>query len=125
MAEATTDRMDRLDGVQATIAAVEDETADLVRRHRESLFPSVGLNYDEPIELRRGERQYLFDAQGRQYLDFFGGIATVTSGHAIPEINDAIKAQLDRITHTSTLFLIRSQIELAERIRAMTPPKLN
>ena len=101
------------------------EAADLLRRHKESLFPSVGLFYDEPIELRRGERQYVYDGAGRQYLDFFGGIATVSSGHAIPEINDAIKAQLDRIAHTSTLFLIRSQIELADRILAMTPPKLN
>jgi 4-aminobutyrate aminotransferase-like enzyme len=102
-----------------------DDTADLLRRHKESLFPSVGLNYSEPIEIRYGERQYVYDGAGRQYLDFFGGIATVSSGHAIPEINEPIKAQLDRVIHTSTLFLIRSQIELAERIRAMTPPKLN
>jgi len=102
-----------------------NDSADLVRRHKESLFPSVGLNYSEPIELRRGERQFVFDGAGRQYLDFFGGIATVSSGHAIPEINDPIKAQLDRMIHSSTLFLIRSQIELAERIREMTPPKLN
>ena len=101
------------------------KAADLARRHRESLFPSVSLFYDEPIELRAGEGQYVVDGDGRQYLDFFGGIATVTSGHAIPEINDAIKTQLDRIIHSSTLFLIRSQIELAERIRAMTPEKLN
>jgi 4-aminobutyrate aminotransferase len=103
----------------------ERETADLRRRHRESLFPSVGLNYEEPIELRRGERQFVYDGEGRQYLDFFGGIAVVSSGHAIPEINEPVKEQLDRITHTSTLFLIRSQIELAERIRAMTPERLN
>ena len=102
-----------------------DDAADLVRRHKESLFPSVGLNYSEPIELRSGELQYVYDGAGRQYLDFFGGIATVSSGHAIPEINEPIKAQLDRMIHSSTLFLIRSQIELAERIRAMTPPKLN
>lgn len=102
-----------------------DDSADLVRRHKESLFPSVGLNYSEPIELRRGERQFVYDGAGRQYLDFFGGIATVSSGHAIPEINEPIKAQLDRMIHSSTLFLIRSQIELAERIREMTPPKLN
>ncbi len=102
-----------------------DDAADLVLRHKESLFPSVGLNYSEPIELRRGERQFVFDGAGRQYLDFFGGIATVSSGHAIPEINDPIKAQLDRMIHSSTLFLIRSQIELAERIREMTPPRLN
>lgn len=99
--------------------------ADLVRRHRESMFPSVGLNYAEPVELRRGEGQYVYDGDGRQYLDFFGGIVTVSSGHAVPEINQAIKEQLDRITHTSTLFLIRSQIELAERLREMTPEKLN
>lgn len=102
-----------------------NSAADLTRRHRESLFPSVGLNYSEPIELRRGERQYVFDGDGNQYLDFFGGIVTVSSGHAIPEINEPIKEQLDRITHTSTLFLIRAQIELAERIRAMTPEHLN
>ncbi|MBX3071929.1 MAG: aspartate aminotransferase family protein [Thermomicrobiales bacterium] len=103
----------------------EPTASELLRRHRESLFPSVSLFYDEPIELRRGERQFVYDGDGRQYLDFFGGIVTVSTGHAVPEINDAIKEQLDRITHTSTLFLIRSQIELAERLRAMTPDKLN
>ena len=106
-------------------ATGSSDAADLLRRHKESLFPSVTLFYDEPIELRSGEGQYVFDGEGRQYLDFFGGIATVGSGHAVPEINDAIKAQLDKITHSSTLFLIRSQIELAERIREMTPEKLN
>jgi 4-aminobutyrate aminotransferase-like enzyme len=102
-----------------------DGAADLVRRHKESLFPSVGLNYSEPIELRRGERQFVYDGENREYLDFFGGIATISSGHAIPEITTPIKEQLDRITHTSTLFLIRSQIELAERIKSMTPEKLS
>lgn len=107
------------------MVSTEPSAAELVRRHRESLFPSVSLFYDEPIELRRGEGQFVYDGDGRQYLDFFGGIVTVSSGHAVPEINDAIKDQLDRITHTSTLFLIRSQIELAERLREITPPKLN
>ncbi len=98
-----------------------DDQADLVRRHRESLFPSVGLNYSEPIELRYGERQYVWDGAGRQYLDFFGGIVTTSSGHAIPEITGPIKEQLDNIIHSSTLFLIRAQIELAERIKANSP----
>lgn len=102
-----------------------DDAEDLIRRHQESLFPSVGLFYEEPIELRRGENQYVYDGAGKQYLDFFGGIATVSSGHAIAEINEPVKEQLDRIIHSSTLFLIRSQIELAERLRAMTPPRLN
>src|SRR3954454_10663739 len=116
---------ERLETTPSTLDARPDDAADLVRRHKESLFPSVGLNYTDPIELRYGERQYVYDGAGRQYLDFFGGIATVSSGHAIPEITEPIKAQLDRIIHSSTLFLIRSQIELAERLRAMTPPRLN
>jgi 4-aminobutyrate aminotransferase-like enzyme len=116
---------DLLSQTDATAADRPDDTADLVRRHKESLFPSVGLYYAAPIEIRYGERQYVYDGAGRQYLDFFGGIATVSSGHAIPEITEPIKAQLERVIHTSTLFLIRSQIELAERIRAMTPPRLN
>jgi 4-aminobutyrate aminotransferase-like enzyme len=99
--------------------------ADLVARQRESLFPSVGLFYEQPIELRSGEGLVVRDADDRDYLDFFGGIATVSSGHAIPEINNPVKAQLDRISHSSTLFLIRSQIELAERLREMTPDRLN
>ena len=102
-----------------------DDQTELVQRHREALFPSVGLNYSEPIELRYGERQYVYDGAGKQYLDFFGGIVTTSSGHAIPEITQPIKDQLDRIIHSSTLFLIRAQIELAERIKAMTPDKLN
>ena len=110
---------DSVDGTQAT------ERERLIARHEESLFPSVGLFYEEPIELRSGEGQRVWDGEGREYLDFFGGIATVSSGHAIPEINEPIKKQLDRIAHSSTLFLIRSQIELAERLRAMTPERLN
>ena len=102
-----------------------DDATDLLRRHRESMFPSVSLFYEEPIEIRAGERQYVTDGAGRQYLDFFGGIATISSGYAIPEITGPVKEQLDRVAHSSTLFLIRAQIELAERIRAMTPEKLN
>jgi 4-aminobutyrate aminotransferase-like enzyme len=107
----------------ATASATDRE--QLIARHRESLFPSVGLFYEEPIELRSGEGQRVTDGDGREYLDFFGGIATVSSGHAIPAINEPIKQQLDRIAHSSTLFLIRSQIELAERLREMTPERLN
>jgi len=66
MTEATT----ALSGaIGATLAAAGDDTADLLRRHRESLFPSVALNYAEPIELRRGEGQYVYCGDGRQCLD--------------------------------------------------------
>jgi 4-aminobutyrate aminotransferase len=56
------------------------------------------------------------DAEGNEYLDFFGGILTTMSGHKVPGVVDAIKAQADKMLHTSTLYLIENQIELAEKI---------
>jgi hypothetical protein len=58
-----------LEPKQTPHAEPGDDAAELVRRHKESLFPSVGLNYGEPIELRWGERQYVYDGAGRQNLD--------------------------------------------------------
>jgi 4-aminobutyrate aminotransferase len=74
------------------------------------------LYYDEPIALVDGEGRYVVDAEGNRYLDFFGGILTTMSGYKVPEVVEAIKRQADRMLHTSTLYLIESQIELAERI---------
>jgi 4-aminobutyrate aminotransferase-like enzyme len=61
-----------------------DDQADLARRHRESLFPSVGLYYSEPIEVRFGESQFVYAGAGRLYLDFFGGIVTIKSWYWRP-----------------------------------------
>jgi 4-aminobutyrate aminotransferase len=89
---------------------------ELLARHRRVIPSYVSLYYDEPIELVRGEGRRVTDGQGRSYLDFFGGILTTISGHAVPEIVDAIQAQAARILHTSTAYLIRPMVELAERI---------
>jgi 4-aminobutyrate aminotransferase len=56
------------------------------------------------------------DAEGNEYLDFFGGILVTMSGYRVPAVVNAIKDQADRMLHTSTLYLIEQQIELAEKI---------
>ncbi len=76
----------------------------------------MALYYQEPIALVEGEGRRVVDAEGNEYLDFFGGILTTMSGYRVPEVVQAIKDQADRMLHTSTLYLIESQIELAERI---------
>ena len=76
----------------------------------------MALYYDEPIAIVDGEGRHVVDAEGNRYLDFFGGILTTMSGYKVPEVVNAIKAQADKMLHTSTLYLIESQIELAERI---------
>jgi 4-aminobutyrate aminotransferase len=76
----------------------------------------VALYYDEPISLVRGEGRRVWDSDGNEYLDFFGGIVTTLTGHGVPEIVDAVQQQAGKILHTSTLYLIEPAIELAEKI---------
>jgi 4-aminobutyrate aminotransferase len=94
--------------------------SDLLARHKEVLPSWMALYYREPIALVDGEGRRVVDAEGNEYLDFFGGILTTMSGYKIPEVVAAIKAQADRMLHTSTLYLIESQIELAEKISALS-----
>jgi 4-aminobutyrate aminotransferase len=95
--------------------------ADLLARHRAVLPSWMALYYDEPIALRRGEGRHVWDAEGNRYLDFFGGILTTLTAHGLPEVVEAIQRQAARILHTSTLYLIESQIELAEQIADLVP----
>jgi 4-aminobutyrate aminotransferase-like enzyme len=64
------------------------------------------------------------DAEGREYLDFFGGILTVSIGHCDPRVNDAVKLQMDRLGHVSTLYPTLPIVELAERLARLTPGRL-
>lgn len=94
---------------------------ELLARHRAVMPAWLALYYDEPIEIVAGNGCRVTDAEGREYLDFFGGILTNMVGYNVPEIRDAIKKQADTgVVHTSTLYLIRSQIELAEKIAALS-----
>ena len=94
---------------------------ELRRRHRAALPSWSPLYYEEPIQLERGEGFRVWDAEGNEYLDFFGGIVTTISGHAVPEITEAIKSQADKILHTSTLYLIENQIKMAEKLMELAP----
>ncbi|MDZ5444028.1 aspartate aminotransferase family protein [Micromonospora sp. 4G57] len=90
---------------------------DLLARHRAVLPSWMPLYYDEPIELVSGSGRRVTDAQGRSYLDFFGGVLTNMVGYDIPEIREAVQRQLATgIVHSSTLYLIRQQVELAEKV---------
>jgi 4-aminobutyrate aminotransferase-like enzyme len=88
------------------------------------LLPCVKHYYERPMNLVRGRMQYLYDGEGREYLDFFAGILTVNCGHANPEINAALHAQLDCLTHVSTVYLIEPMLELAEELARITPGDL-
>ncbi|OXM51588.1 aspartate aminotransferase family protein [Amycolatopsis thailandensis] len=95
--------------------------ADLLARHKAVLPSWLALYYDEPIEIVHAQDRRVIDSTGRSYLDFFAGILTNSMGYDVSAISDAVRKQLDTgILHTSTLYLIRSQVELAERIAKLS-----
>jgi 4-aminobutyrate aminotransferase len=94
---------------------------EIILAQREFLFPAVFHYYKEPLVVARAKDQYLWDADGNQYLDFFGGIVTVSVGHCNSKVNDAVHKQLDTLQHVSTVFLNEPQAALAERIAGLTP----
>ncbi|GGW09467.1 aminotransferase [Streptomyces capoamus] len=89
---------------------------DLYARHRGVLPDWLALYYGDPIEITHGEGRHVWDSAGRRYLDFFGGILTTLTAHALPEVTKAVSEQAGRIIHSSTLYLNRPMVELAERI---------
>jgi 4-aminobutyrate aminotransferase len=78
------------------------------------------LYYQEPIALVDGNGRRVTDAEGNEYLDFFAGILTTMTGYKVPEVVAAIKTQADRMLHTSTLYLIENQVDLAEKIAELS-----
>jgi len=84
-----------------------------LERHTAALMGTYGV----PLRvLARGEGSYVWDADGKRYLDLLGGIAVNVLGHADPEWVAAITAQASTLTHTSNFFATEPQIRLAERL---------
>lgn len=100
---------------------MKDET---IRKHKEYIFPSVANYYADPLVIDRGEGCYVFDAEGRKYLDFFGGILTVSVGHCNEKVSSRIAEQVRKLQHTSTLYPTENMVNLAEKLAKITPGKL-
>jgi 4-aminobutyrate aminotransferase len=98
--------------------------SDAVRKHKEFLFPAVATYYQEPLALVKGEGAHVWDEAGNRYLDCFGGVLTVSVGHANPKINAAIIVQLNKILHTSALYASPNQSDLAEKLAEISPGDL-
>src|SRR5699024_8508832 len=75
--------------------------------------------------LVRGEGSYVWDADGKRYLDLLAGIAVNTLGHAHPTLTAALTAQLGTLGHVSNFFATRPQIALAEKLRDLAQGDAN
>ena len=93
-------------------------------KHREYLLPGTLQYYEEPVVLTEGLGLRIKDADGNEYLDFFGGILTVSVGHANEKVNAAVRAQISRLSHVSSLYPTIPVVELAEKLARLTPGRL-
>jgi 4-aminobutyrate aminotransferase-like enzyme len=109
-------------GSQVSSPASRELTQEeLTRKQKQYLFPSVTTYYPKPLTLVRGEMQRVWDLDAREYLDFFGGIVTVSVGHCHPRVTAAMKKQIDTLQHVSTCFINVPQVELAEKLAQIAP----
>jgi 4-aminobutyrate aminotransferase-like enzyme len=94
---------------------------EIILANQQYLFPSVFHYYREPLVVTRAKDQFVWDADGNQYLDFFGGIVTISVGHCNETVNCKVTEQMGKLQHVSTVFANEPQAALAKRIAEITP----
>jgi alanine-glyoxylate transaminase / (R)-3-amino-2-methylpropionate-pyruvate transaminase len=100
-------------------------TADAVLKlRREFLNPGLFLYYKKKMMLVEGKGQYVFDDQGRRYLDGLGGIVTVSVGHCHPHVVEAARRQNERLQHSTTIYLHPNIAQYAEKLASKMPGQL-
>lgn len=97
---------------------------EILDKHKKYLFSCVANYYDEPLVVERGKGSYIYDVDGREYLDFFGGILTISVGHCNAKVTAAIDAQTHKLQHASTLYPNEPHVRLAEKLAQITPGRL-
>jgi len=97
---------------------------EILKKRAEYVFPCVTHFYAEPLVADRAQGHHLWDIEGHQYLDFFGGILTVGVGHCHPKVTGRIKEQIGRLQHSSTVYPTEAMVALAEKLAEITPGRI-
>ena len=98
---------------------------ELIDRYKAVMFPAAAPYYgDHPIVVDYAKDQYVYDVDGTRYLDFFGGVLTVSVGHCNEEITERTAEQLKKAQHTSTLYINEVMVKVAEKVAELTPGRL-
>ncbi len=100
------------------------ETQTILDKQRAYLWPNHILYYTEPLPLSHGDGLHVWDTNGKQYLDFFGGILTTSVGHNNPHVVERVREQVGKLIHSSTLYPNENHVALAERLAEITPGRL-
>jgi len=98
--------------------------AEVLTQRKQFLNPGIFLYYKEPIMLVEGRMQYVWDDQGRRYLDGLGGIVTISVGHCHPHVVAAARKQNETLQHSTTLYLHPNIGAFAEKLASKLPGEL-
>jgi alanine-glyoxylate transaminase/(R)-3-amino-2-methylpropionate-pyruvate transaminase len=98
--------------------------AEVLRLRRQFLNPGIFLYYQKPMMLVEGRGQYVFDEKGRRYLDALGGIVTISVGHCHPHVLEAVVKQIERLQHSTTIYLHPNIALYAEKLAGKMPGDL-
>jgi 4-aminobutyrate aminotransferase-like enzyme len=98
-----------------------EETSSVLLRKKQFLLPCVYHFYKQPPVIVRGEGLYLYDSDGKAYLDCFSGVSVNHLGHCHPAVTAAICEQAKTLCHTTTIYLTEPMLELAEQLVSIAP----
>ena len=94
---------------------------EIVDKHKEYLFSCVANYYEEPLVVDHAKGSTVYDIEGKEYLDFFGGIVTISVGHCNEKVTKAVGEQTHKLQHISTLYPNEPHVRLAEKLAQITP----
>ncbi len=96
----------------------------VIEKKKKFIMPCLGHFYFNPPEFVRGQMQYLFDSEGKKYLDMYAGVSVINCGHCNPFITEKIIAQIKKLQHVCNIYLTENFVNLAEKLAEVTPGKL-
>src|SRR5579883_1288514 len=113
----------RLPAPSHTPASYDGPTRDeVLALRRQYLTPGLITYYREPLLIAEGHMQYVWDEAGKQYLDAFAGIVSVSVGHCHPRVVEKVRQQVGRLQHTTTLYLHPAIGQMGRKLAEHMPP---
>ncbi|MGR3310119.1 MAG: aspartate aminotransferase family protein [Candidatus Brocadiales bacterium] len=96
----------------------------ILQKKKQYMIPCVYHFYRDPPQIISGKGVYLYDHNGKKYMDLYSGVSVHALGHCNPEITDAICRQVKTLQHTTTIYLTEPIVNLAEQLATILPGKL-
>lgn len=98
--------------------------AGVIAKKNEYFVPCINHFYKNPPQFVKGEMQYLFDSEGKKYLDFYASVSVMNCGHSNPAIINPVIDQIQDLQHVCNIYLTENGVNLAEKLAEVTPGDL-